>query len=95
MAANPHSTIPCIGASGGISGVIVFYALSYPHAQLSLLLRFWWVQIPAWGALALWVALQVWNSLAYLSGFSKVAGLAHLGGAAAGLVIWREWRKMQ
>jgi membrane associated rhomboid family serine protease len=34
VAADPRDTVPCIGASGGISGVIVFYALKFPQARL-------------------------------------------------------------
>jgi len=30
IAFDPHSQIPCIGASGGIAGVIGFYALNFP-----------------------------------------------------------------
>lgn len=87
-----HSTIPCIGASGGISGIIVFYALQFPRARLGFLFRYFfyfrWVQIPAWGALALWLLLQVFTAYLQSSGSSNVAATAHLGGAAAGLVTW-------
>jgi len=31
---DPHSSTPCIGASGGIAGVIAFYALEFPRARL-------------------------------------------------------------
>src|SRR5438094_1878503 len=52
IAADPSSQIPCIGASGGIAGVITFYALKFPHVRLGFLLRyFWrfqWIRLPAW-----------------------------------------------
>lgn len=92
----PHSTIPCIGASGGISGVIVFYALQYPRARLGILLRYFfyfrWVQFPAWVALVLWLLLQMLTAVLQVSGFSHVGATAHLGGAVAGLVLWWRWR---
>ena len=34
IASAPNSTIPCIGASGGIAGVITFYALAFPPAKI-------------------------------------------------------------
>ena len=99
----PNSSIPCVGASGGISGVIMFYALKFPRAQLSFLWRggryyssySWfcdWVQIPAWFAIVLWVGLQLIFVGSQLSGFTNVAATAHLGGAIAGFVMWIIWR---
>jgi membrane associated rhomboid family serine protease len=38
--ADPRGAIPCIGASGGISGLIAFYALKFPHARLGILFRY-------------------------------------------------------
>lgn len=93
----PASTVPCIGASGGISGVIVFYALQFPRARLGFLLRiflyFRWVQMPAWFALVLWLGLQSLTVMMQLSGFSNVGATAHLGGAAAGFGLWLAWRR--
>ena len=95
--ADPSSTIPCIGASGGISGVIVFYALKFPHARLGFLFMYYfrirWLQIPAWGALVLWLMLQSVGVFEQLSGYSNVAATAHLGGAGVGFVVWFIWRK--
>ena len=34
IAGEPRDLLPCIGASGGISGIITFYALQFPHARL-------------------------------------------------------------
>jgi membrane associated rhomboid family serine protease/Zn-finger nucleic acid-binding protein len=49
----PNSHTPCIGASGGISALIVFYALQFPHARLGWMIYFCWIQVPAYGALGL------------------------------------------
>ncbi len=95
VAAQPSSMVPCIGASGGISGVIAFYALEFPHARLSFLFRYGWVQLPAWGAFFLWILLQVVGAIEQISGFSEVASLAHLGGAAVGFAAWLIWRRLQ
>jgi membrane associated rhomboid family serine protease len=95
--ADPRSTIPCVGASGGISGVIVFYALKFPRARLGFLFRYFlyfrWVHIPAWGALVLWLLIQGVGAFQQISGYSNVSSLAHLGGAAVGFLFWLKWRK--
>ena len=91
MAMEPRSHIPSIGASGGISGVIAFYALQFPKARLGFFTRFYWIQIPAWGALAIWILLQIITAFEQVAGLSHVSGLAHLGGAAIGLLLWIWW----
>jgi membrane associated rhomboid family serine protease len=105
LLASPDSTVPCIGASGGISGVIVFYALRFPRARLSFLLGrcyawypslgwgWGWFHMPAWVALVIWLLMQGVGALQELSGFGNVAATSHLGGAAAGLALWIGWRK--
>lgn len=87
-------TGPSVGASGGISGIIVFYALAFPRARLGFNFRvFWWFQMPAWTALGLWLLLQGWTAHLQVEGLTKVSALHHLGGAALGLVAWLLWRK--
>jgi membrane associated rhomboid family serine protease/Zn-finger nucleic acid-binding protein len=93
--ADPRDTTPCIGASGGISGLIAFYALKFPHARLGFLIRFYWVRLPAWGAFGLWVLLQCWGAYEQIAGFSNVSSLAHLGGTAVGVALWFFWRKIE
>jgi membrane associated rhomboid family serine protease len=96
---NPHSTIPCIGASGGISGVLVFYALEFPRARLGILLRYYWrfawIQIPAWVAFVIWLLLQLFGVYEQYVGLSNVSALAHLGGVGTGFVLWLWWRKIE
>lgn len=96
LALEPRWDIPAVGASAGISGVIVFYALRFPHARLGVLLRYWylyrWLFLPAWAALVLWIMLQLVMAGLETMGASPVAAFAHLGGAAAGLLAWAVWR---
>src|SRR5689334_3447908 len=79
LAANPHSTIPCVGASGGIAGVIVFYAFRFPRIRLGFLFRyafyFRWVRFPAWFALVLWLGFQLLGTFAQLAGISSVSSV--------------------
>lgn len=96
---NLDSTIPMIGASGGISGVLVFYALQFPKARLAFLfvffwVRFFWIQIPAWAVFIVWLLLQFREAYLQHIGFSNVAALGHIGGVLTGFVLWWFWRKL-
>jgi len=98
IAANPHSQVPCIGASGGIAAVITFYALNFPYMKLGFLLRyswrwFQWIRLPAWFVFVLWILFQIVGAWEQVAGISAVSSLAHLGGAATGFVAWLLWRK--
>lgn len=96
IAMDPRSQDPLIGASGGIAGVITFYALKFPHVRLGVrvgfVVLFRWCMIPAWSALVLWVLLQLLGAWQQLTGLTDVSALAHLGGAAAGFAFWLVWR---
>jgi membrane associated rhomboid family serine protease len=92
-----RSAVPVVGASGGISGLIAFYALRFPRARLGFLLivRFVpiWLTLPAWGGFALWMLMQVLFLIEQLSGFGRVSALGHLGGVLAGVVAFLVARK--
>jgi membrane associated rhomboid family serine protease len=96
IASDPHSQTPAVGASGGISGIIAFYALRFPRARIGLMFRYWWVfrwlYMPAYAALILWAVLQIFLAYQQLAGVGHVAAFAHLGGAVAGVVAWATWR---
>jgi membrane associated rhomboid family serine protease len=97
---DPLSTVPVIGSSAGISGVIVFYALAFPRARIGYLVvlpltslvripvRSGWLSFPAYFGLLLWVALQLLGVVWQIHGLSNVSAVAHLGGAVAGLGFW-------
>jgi membrane associated rhomboid family serine protease len=83
--------MPCVGASGFISGIIAAYAVFFPDVTISLCLRylliFRWIGIPAWGAFALWMLLQGLMTLLTFHAEAGVAYGAHLGGALFGLAV--------
>jgi membrane associated rhomboid family serine protease len=89
---DPRSDIPCVGASGGISGVIAFYACRFPRARLGMLFRYFlyfrWFSFPAWGGLVMWGLLQAFLVYLQTQGYSNISALAHLGGAAVGVAFW-------
>ncbi len=93
---DPRLDIACIGASGGISGIIVFYALQFPHVRVGLLYlffyRFFWFKMPVYVAALIWLVIQIWGLTNQVQGFTNVSALAHLGGAAVGLIFWIIYR---
>lgn len=92
IALDPRQQIPLIGASGGISGIVLYYALKYPRVQLGILLRvffyFRWIRMPAYAYVGIWVVLQLLGAYQQVAGITNVSALAHLGGAAVGLAFW-------
>jgi membrane associated rhomboid family serine protease len=91
---NPGSTIPLVGASGAIAGVLGGYLVLFPRARilslvpLGIFSRI--VPVPALLFLPLWFVLQLFSGLGSLGGDSAgVAFWAHVGGFAAGVVLVR------
>ena len=95
IALDPRSQTPCMGASGGIAGVITFYALNFPRMRLAFWGFVWrhWIRLPAWFVFVLWFLFQIIGTLEQKAGMSSVSSAAHLGGAAVGVVAWLVWRK--
>ena len=96
---DPRGNMPVVGASGGISGLIVCYALLFPHARLGMYFgarqRFWtqrvapiWVTFSAITGFVIWLLLQLAIALAQSSGGTSISGFAHLGGALVGVAFW-------
>ena len=82
IALDPRSETPCIGASGGIAGVITFYALNFPRMRLAFLMRlgfiwFRWIRLPAWFVFVLWILFHVIDTLEQNAGMSSVSSAAH------------------
>jgi len=92
---NPTSTVPTIGASGAISGVLAAYLIFFPSARVITLVPLfflpWFVEIPALFYLGMWFVSQLLNGLlTIVSGvqaFGGVAWWAHIGGFLVGLVL--------
>jgi membrane associated rhomboid family serine protease len=87
---DPHSTIPMIGASGAISGVLGAYLLLFPHARILVAIPLGFLvhttRVAAGWVLASWFVLQLISS--YFSGQQEgVAWGAHIGGFVAGMLL--------
>ncbi len=90
--ADPSSTIPMVGASGAIGGVMGAYIMLYPkvkvHMLLILVVIFTRFKVPAVAMLGYWVLVQLiggFNSIGAEGG--GVAFWAHVGGFVAGAVL--------
>jgi membrane associated rhomboid family serine protease len=89
---NPSSTLPSIGASGAISGVLGAYILLYPRARvLTLIFLGFFIRlmyIPAGWVLGIWFVLQLLSgSMAGQGNGGGVAFWAHIGGFVAGMLL--------
>jgi membrane associated rhomboid family serine protease len=88
-----RSTIPMIGASGAVSGVLGAYVVLYPRANvlvlLPLLVVFYTIRVPAVIVLGLWFAGQLMSSFMADSGGGGVAFMAHVGGFVTGALLIR------
>jgi membrane associated rhomboid family serine protease len=89
---NPASSIPMVGASGAISGVMGGYLVLYPRVRVFtlVLLGFFFtsVALPAWVMLGYWFVIQFVSGLVSFAGEGGgVAFWAHVGGFVAGLVL--------
>ena len=73
---NYHSTLPALGASGAISGVMGAYIILFPRARVLTLVFIFFIPIPAFIILGYWFLLQF------------VAGVSTVGASATGGVAW-------
>lgn len=82
----PDSTLPVIGASGAIAGVMGGYLVLFPHARVLTVIPlfiFWqFIYLPAFVVLIGWFVLQF-----FTNPNTGVAVMAHIGGFVAGAVI--------
>jgi membrane associated rhomboid family serine protease len=86
---DPTSTIPELGASGAISGVLAAYVLYFPRARvLTYIAPFFFVYLSAFIVIGLWIALQAFQAFMNIGVESGgVAFFAHLGGFVTGLIV--------
>jgi membrane associated rhomboid family serine protease len=84
----PGDFYPTLGASGGVFGLLLAFAILYPHAKMALI--FFPVPIPAPIFVAGYMILEL--VLGVTGTQAGVAHFAHLGGALVGFVLIQYWR---
>jgi membrane associated rhomboid family serine protease len=88
---NATSTVPLVGASGAIAGVLGAYIILYPRARVwSLVPIFFFIplRLPAWLVLGMWFVLQwVYSTGIAVSEGGAVAYLAHVLGFVTGVLL--------
>ena len=88
---NPDSSIPMVGASGAISGVMGGYLILYPRVRVYTLVFigffFTSIALPAWVMLGYWLLIQFVSGLLTNADVGGVAFWAHVSGFITGMVL--------
>jgi membrane associated rhomboid family serine protease len=82
------SPYPTIGASGGVFGILLAFAMYFPRQRVVLLIPP--IPMPAWLFVTLYGALELY--LGVTGTQAGVAHFAHLGGMLGGWLMIRRWR---
>ncbi|MGE0308241.1 MAG: rhomboid family intramembrane serine protease, partial [Acidimicrobiia bacterium] len=88
---DPNSTIPVVGASGAIAGVMGAYLVWFPEARIKSLIILgpvFFRKVKAKWLLMLWFAQQ----FLLVGGDGAIAWMAHVGGFAFGVIVGLVWR---
>jgi membrane associated rhomboid family serine protease len=84
------SSVPNLGASGAIAGVLGAYILMFPQGRVRVLQGQQVIQVPALMVIGLWIVLQLFSGIGSISSSADsggVAYMAHIGGFIAGFVL--------
>jgi membrane associated rhomboid family serine protease len=102
IALSPHSTIPNLGASGAIAGVMGAFIVTYPRDRIRAVLIIGWfvriTQIPAALLIGFWFLIQLFSqigSIADVQSGGGVAYMAHVGGFLFGAIAGRFFESSQ
>ncbi|WP_051608870.1 rhomboid family intramembrane serine protease [Fodinicurvata fenggangensis] len=83
---NAQATVPTIGASGAVSGVLGAYLLLHPRSKILVPVIIIPLFLPAWILLIVWFVMQVMGATGG-EGYQGVAWWAHIGGFITGLLL--------
>jgi membrane associated rhomboid family serine protease len=90
---NSASDIPCVGASGAISGIVGCYLMLFPRSRFEIVVVFFWwpiktIETYTYGAIGAWIGEQaILALLTQAVRFSSVAFWAHIGGFLTGAAL--------
>jgi membrane associated rhomboid family serine protease len=97
VALNSYTTLPTVGASGAIAGVMGAYLVKFPRARIHTLVFLFifvtMVDIPAAFILVYWFITQLFSEYGSIArtqvGNGGVAYAAHIGGFVTGMILVR------
>ncbi len=90
IAFNAQSSVPTVGASGAISGILGGYLVLFPRNQVRVLTRGGITTVPAAMMLGLWILIQLLSGVGSIADTGETGGvafLAHVGGFLTGMVL--------
>jgi membrane associated rhomboid family serine protease len=89
-----YSSLPSLGASGAISGIMASYLLLFPHNRIKVLVGYVLLELPALAVVGFWILLQLLFGILTHDpsrGLNESSGgtaySAHLGGFLTGLLL--------
>lgn len=86
----PASTLPGVGASGAISGLLAAYVIMFGSNRVRVMMGGGIGTVPAYVMIGLWIVFQFVNGLAAFAETAQTGGVAygaHIGGFVAGLLL--------
>ena len=101
VAVSPHSTVPNLGASGAIAGVMGAFLITYPRDRIKALVLFGFfvrvTLIPAALLIGFWFLIQLFSQIGSLADVQSggVAYAAHVGGFIFGAASARIFERFQ
>jgi membrane associated rhomboid family serine protease len=90
LAFSSGSSVPNLGASGAIAGVLGAYILMFPQGRVHVLMGRGVIPMPALVVIGLWIVLQFFNGIGSITATADTGGvayMAHIGGFIAGFVL--------
>jgi membrane associated rhomboid family serine protease len=90
MAFSLKSSVPNLGASGAIAGVLGAYILLFPKGKVRVLQAQQVIQVPALIVIGFWIVLQFFSGIGSIADTAHTGGvayMAHIGGFVAGFVL--------
>lgn len=89
LAFSMGSSVPNLGASGAIAGVLGSYLLMFPQGRVSVLQGQQVIPVPALMVIGLWFVLQLFSGIGSITDTASggVAYMAHIGGFIAGFIL--------
>jgi membrane associated rhomboid family serine protease len=89
LAFTANSSIPNLGASGAIAGVLGAYILLFPNRRVTVFQGFRVIPVPALLVIGFWFILQLFSGIGSIGAADTggVAFMAHVGGFVAGFIL--------